>query len=90
MLGAKQLRAAWRRKQWHQSPQPGRPLEDLIRGEHPAMAGRLRRHTSAIEWLMWGLEGRQVDVQGLGGSAVAITSGSHHCCTLMVRERVLV
>ena len=54
---------------------------------HPATPGRLRHQTSAIEWLMWGVEGWQVDVQGLGGSAVAIEGGYWSSCALMVRVK---
>ena len=89
MLGGQQPRPAGRRN-YYSAPHAGRPLEALTRVVHPAMPGRMRRQTSAIEWLMWRLEGRQVDVQGLGGSAVAVTAGVRHCCALMVRERVLV
>ena len=49
-----------------------------------ALLGRWRRPTSAIESLIRRLEGRQVAVTGLGGSAVAIALGSYHSCAALV------
>jgi len=49
------------------------------------VSGRRRRQTCAVEWLMWGLEGRQVDVQGLDGSAVTIIAGGTFACAIMVK-----
>ena len=35
---------------------------------------------------MWGLEGRQRDVQGLSGTIVAITMGPSRSCVLKVKD----
>jgi hypothetical protein len=39
---------------------------------------------------MWGLEGRQVDVQGLGGSVAAFTIHYRSSCALMVKGASMV
>jgi hypothetical protein len=48
------------------------------------LLGRWRRQTCAIERLIRRLEGRQVAVTGLGGSAVVIALGNLHSCATLV------
>ena len=61
-----------------------------------ASLGRWRRQACAIERLIRRLEGRQVAVTGLGGSAVGIALGQKHSCAALVsgerggEERVLI
>jgi len=43
-----------------------------------------RRQTCAIEWLIRRLEGRQVAVTGLGGSALSIIVGNYDSCAVLV------
>jgi len=49
-----------------------------------ALLGRWRRQTCGIARLIRRLEGRQVAVTGLGGSAVAIALGAYHSCAALV------
>ena len=48
------------------------------------MRGQWLRQTCAIECLIRRLEGRQVAVTGLGGSAVKIALGAVHSCAVLV------
>jgi hypothetical protein len=48
------------------------------------MRGQWQRHTCAIGQLIRRLEGRQVAVTGLGGSAVTIDLGYYNGCALLV------
>ena len=83
VLGVQQRRPAGRRHR-HQPPHAGRPLVALPRLGMVALLGRWRRQTCAIERRIRRLEGRQVAVTGLSGSAKSIAVGHSHSCAVLV------